>query len=49
MNKILTFIKLSNRWFIDIPWDGMIEDLEMVSGSDLFLDTISNGKKMITL
>ena len=49
MNKNLTFIKLSNRWFVDIPWDGMIEDLEMVSGSDLFLDTISNGKKIITL
>jgi hypothetical protein len=49
MNKFLTFIKLSNRWFVDIPWDGMIEDLEMVSGSDLFLDCISNGKKIITL
>lgn len=48
-NKILTFIKLSNRWFIDIPWDGMIEDLEMVSGADLFLDVLSNGKKIITL
>lgn len=49
MNKVLTFIKLSNRWFIDIPWDGMIEDLEMVSGADLFLDSISNGKKIVTL
>ena len=49
MNKNLTFIKLSNRWFIDIPWDGMIEDLEMVSGADLFLDVLSNGKKIITL
>jgi hypothetical protein len=48
-NKILTFIKLSNRWFIDIPWDGMIEDLEMVSGADIFLDVLSNGKKIITL
>lgn len=49
MNKKLTFIKLSNRWFVDIPWDGMIEELEMVGGSDLFLDSISNGKKIITL
>ena len=49
MNKKLTFIKLSNRWFVDIPWDGMIEDLEMVSGADLFLDAISNGKKIIIL
>ena len=49
MNKNLTFIKLSNRWFVDIPWDGMIEDLEMVSGSDLFLDTISKGNNIITL
>jgi hypothetical protein len=49
MKKTLTFVKLSNRWFIDIPWDGMIEDLEMVSGSDLFLDTISNGKKVVNI
>lgn len=49
MNKILTFVKLSNRWFIDIPWDGDINDLEMVSGADLFLDSISNGKRTITL
>ena len=49
MNKNLTFIKLSNRWFVDIPWDGMIEDLEMVSGSDLFLDVISKGNNIITL
>lgn len=49
MKMTLSFTKLSNRWFVDIPWDGMIEDLEMVNGSNLFLDSISNGKKIITI
>lgn len=25
----LKFVKLSNRWFVDIPYIGSIEDLEM--------------------
>lgn len=39
--KELTFKKLSNRWFIDIPYEGSIEDLEMVAGADKLLDAIS--------
>ena len=26
------FVKLSGKWFVDIPWDGDIIDLQMVSG-----------------
>ena len=46
---VLTFVKLSERWFVDIPWDGAIEDLEMISGSDIFLETLAKGKKFVTL
>ncbi len=45
----LRFVKLSNRWFVDVPLVGMIEDLEMVGGSDLFLDYISNNKKDMSI
>ena len=47
MNKNLTFIKLSNRWFVDIPWYGMLEDLEMVNGADIFLEAISFDNKIV--
>lgn len=40
---ILRFIKLSGKWFVDIPWDGSVEDLQMVSGCDVLLDILSNG------
>lgn len=36
----LTFKKLSNRWYCDIPYDGSVDDLEMVLGSDLMLDAL---------
>ena len=36
--KHFKFIKLSDKWFIDIPWDGDVNDLQMVDGSDLLLD-----------
>lgn len=32
------FVKLSGRWFVDIPWDGDISDLEMVAGANTFLE-----------
>ena len=32
------FVKLSSKWFVDIPWDGDINDLQMVSGADTLLD-----------
>ena len=45
----LRFIKLSNKWFVDIPWDGDVNDLQMISGSDLFLDCLSMGNFYIEL
>lgn len=45
--KELNFVKLSNRWFVDILWDGDISDLQMVSGADTLLDVISDGKQIV--
>lgn len=42
--KTLRFIKLSDRWFIDIPWIGDINDLQMVDGAAELLDEWSNGE-----
>ena len=44
---LLTFKKLSNRWFIDIPYDGDIGDLEMVMGADKLLDKLPQISKDI--
>lgn len=46
---VLKFIKLSNKWYVDIPWDGDVNDLQMVSGSDLLLDILSKGDSQVTL
>ena len=47
--KRLDFVKLSERWYIDIPWIGDINDLQMVDGADELLEEISNGNKCVTL
>jgi hypothetical protein len=31
MKLELTFKKLAQRWFVDIPWAGSIDDLQMVN------------------
>ena len=36
--KYFKFVKLSGRWFVDIPWDGDISDLEMVAGANTLLE-----------
>lgn len=36
----LTFKRLSERWFIDIPWDGSVDDLEMVGNAAIFLNNL---------
>lgn len=36
--KYFKFIKLTDKWFVDIPWDGDVNDLQMVYGSDILLD-----------
>lgn len=38
------FKKLSDRWFIDIPYSGSVDDLEMVYGADKLLDYIDTNK-----
>ncbi|MBR6517558.1 MAG: hypothetical protein IKT40_12065 [Bacilli bacterium] len=45
----LRFIKLSNKWFVDIPWEGDVEDLQMVSGSDILLDILSHGNFFVDI
>ena len=32
------FVRLSGRWFVDIPWDGDVTDLEMVAGANTLLE-----------
>lgn len=46
-NINLRFAKVSDRWYVDIPYDGSIEDLEMVSGADTFLDCYAKGRKEV--
>lgn len=48
MNKKLTFAKLANKWYIILPeYKGDIEELEMVAGADLLLETLSKGNPTI--
>lgn len=52
MKKTITFVKLMNRWFADLPElkDQIdIADCEMVAGADTMIEAISNGKRVITL
>lgn len=49
--KELTFKKESSgRWFINYPeWTGDKSELEMVYGSDTFLDILSEGENSVSL
>lgn len=47
--KELEFINLSNRWFINIPYEGEINDLEMVDGADELLDEIAEGRRIVRI
>jgi len=47
----LTFNKISNRWYVDLPtWEGNFDDLEMVGGADALLEILANklNKESIT-
>ena len=48
MNNKLRFYKENERWYADIP-NVSKEDNEMVFGSDIFLEKISNGKTQIEI
>lgn len=47
--KELEFMKLSNRWFINISYDGEINDLQMVDGADELLDEIAEGRRIVRI
>lgn len=53
MELELTFKKLAQRWFVDIPWAGSIDDLQMVNGADDFLEwyitEYPDNKEVVTL
>ena len=49
MTKILKFIKLSERWFVDIPWKGSVDDLQMVSGADTLIESLSDDNSTLVV
>lgn len=53
MKLELIFKKLAQRWFVDIPWAGSIDDLQMVNGADDFLEwyvtEYPDNKEVVTL
>lgn len=53
MEKFIGFAKVAGKWFADLEeYEGDINDLQMVSGADTFLETInrlSGNTKYITI
>ena len=51
MDRRLKLIKLANRWFIHIPNDSKLEDLELIHSNTLWdlLDTFNKGCIDITI
>lgn len=47
MKRELRFIRLSERWFLDILWEGSVDDLEMVGNADVLLSAYSNNKLIV--
>jgi hypothetical protein len=43
----LKFIKLSDRWFLDIPWIGDVNDLQMINGADTILEKLNIENKNV--
>ena len=46
MKRKLRFYKENEKWYADVPGVSK-EDNEMVFGSDIFLEKISNGKPQV--
>lgn len=48
---ILKFVKeSSNKWYIDLPdWMGKKSALQMVSGADILLDYMAEGRREVTI
>lgn len=47
--KEFNFIKISDRWFVDVPYNGSVSDLEMVDGADTFLECYADGTNVVNL
>lgn len=47
--KEFNFIKISDRWFVDVPYNGNISDLEMVDGADTFLECYADGTNVVNI
>lgn len=47
MKRELRFIRLSERWFLDILWEGSVDDLEMVGNTNLLLSAYANNKLIV--
>ena len=47
MKRKLRFIRLSERWFLDMSWEGSIDDLEMVGNASLLLNAYSGASLII--
>lgn len=47
--KEFNFIKISDRWFVDVPYNGSVSDLEMVDGADTFLESYADGTNVVNL
>ena len=45
--KHFNFVKISGRWFVDVPYNGSVSDLEMVDGADTFLEAYSEGDSKV--
>lgn len=45
----LEFMRLSNRWFINIPYNDDVNDLQMVDGADKLLDEIAEGRRIVRI
>ena len=48
--KYFDFQKEGEKWFVVLPeWTGDKEELEMVSGADIFLDMLAQGDDKVSL
>ena len=48
MVKKLKFVKLAGCWFVILPdYKGKVEDLEMVCGADVLIETLSKGEPIV--
>ena len=48
MRTFKFYKETTNRWYVDLPeWEGVKEELEMVSGADTFLEILSQGEETV--